>query len=160
MTCAIASRAEEIFLSEKETQILRQRILLLLLNAVKQGYTNFKILPAWGVPLWSAEWLCILKKQNPSLKLSLILPHERQAEKWEYSQKKRFYRVLDLADVVVSASVSSDKESFMKAYRMMLNFSDLLLLYGKQGFLNYQDNTQESFVEMYADERQIPIRYI
>ena len=160
LTVTIASRAEEIFLSQKETQILKQRILFLLLNLYQQGYKHFYTNAAWGVPLWSAELLIQLKKIYPDIFLHLALPHPRQAEKWQVSMKKRYMKVKLFADTVRYISRPDDPESFQKADKFMIAQSDLLLFYGKQGFLNYGSQHCSTGIEIYAKTRYTPVRYI
>jgi len=160
MTVTIASRAEEIFLSRKEIQILRQRILLLLINLYQQGYRDFYTNAAWGVPLWSAELLLLLRKIHPDIALHLALPHSGQADKWQLSMKKRYLRVKLLADTVQYLSFPDDPESFQKADKFMIIQSDLLLFYGKQGFLNYSPQYFSTGIEIYARTQYIPVRYI
>lgn len=160
MTVTIASRAEEIFLSQKEAQILKQRILFLLLNLYQQGYRHFYTNGAWGVPLWSAEMICILKKTYPDIFLHLVLPHEHQADKWQISMKKRYHKIKLSADTIQYSSVFDDDKSFQKADQFMIDQSDLLLFYGKQGFLNYSPQYCSTGIEIYAKKNYIPVRYI
>lgn len=160
LTVTIASRAEELFLSQKEMQILRQRILFLILNLYQQGYRDFYTNGAWGVPLWSAELLCILKKSYPELSLHLVLPHEHQADQWLMPMKKRYQKIKLFADTIQYISVSGDRHSFQKADRFMIDQSDLLLFYGKQEFLNYSPQYCSTGIEIYAKSNYTPIRYI
>lgn len=160
MTASIASRAEEIFLSAIETKILQQRILLLLLNLHQQGYTDFYTNCAWGVPLWSAECVWLMKSRYPEISLHLAIPHKQQAQHWEYASKKRYLQITRLADTIHYISSPDDIQSFLKTDRFMMEHSDLLLYYGKQGFLEYATRHQNALIEAYAHTHHIPIRYI
>ena len=160
MKAAIASGAEEIFLSDTEMQILRQRILFLLLHLYQQNYTEFYTNCAWGIPLWSAELISVMKKTYPDILLHLALPHEKQAEKWPFSMKKRYLHVQKSADTVSYLSAPDDRQTFQKADRFMIQNNDLLLFYGKQGFLNYARQYRETTIDTYAKFKNIPIRYI
>ncbi len=160
MTVTIASKAEEIFLSSKETQILRQRILLLLLNLIKQDYRDFYTNCAWGVPLWTAELVGLLKQNNPEIALHLALPHERQDVMWKDSMKKRYLKVKLQADTVTYVSTPEDGFSFRKTAEFMTNQSDLLLFYGNQGYFTYPFRNRMDIIEILARKKHIPIRYI
>lgn len=160
MTVTIASRAEEIFLNDKEIQVLRQRILLLLLNLQKQNYTEFYTNCAWGVPLWSAELVLLMKKYFPELSLHLAIPHEDQVKRWSRTMQKRYFYVRKSADTVIYISLPDDRNSYSKTDKFMLDHSQLLLFYGKQGFLNYSPQYDSSFIENYALQKNISIQCI
>ncbi|MBR0483901.1 MAG: DUF1273 family protein [Oscillospiraceae bacterium] len=160
MKATIASGAEEIFLSDTQIQILQQRILFLILHLYQQNYTEFYTNCAWGVPLWSAELISGIKKAHPDILLHLVLPHEKQAEKWPLSMKKRYLKIQASADTAEFLSFPDDRQSFLKADRFMIQNSHLLLFYGKQGFLNYAPQYRETSIETYAKYLNIPIRYI
>lgn len=160
MNVTIASRAEELFLSEQEMQILRQRILLLLLNLYQQGYTDFYTNAAWGVPLWSAELVRLIRTRYPEISLHLALPHQKQTDRWNFSMKTRYISMMVSANTVQYISTPDDIQSFQKTDRFMIEHSDLLLYYGKQGFLHYSAQHQNTIIEAYARTKNIPIRYI
>ena len=160
MKATIASRAEEIFLSDTEMQILQQKVLFLLLVLYQQGYTEFYTNCAWGIPLWSAELISRMKRTYPDMRLHLALPHEKQAEHWTAPMKKRYLQVQQSADTIEYLSSPDDRRSFQETDKFMTEHSDLLLYYGKQGFLNYPSQSQMMDIEFYARFRNIPIRYI
>ena len=53
-----------------------------------------------GVDCWASLIVLELRQKNPALKLHLILPHERQADRWSNSTQERYRLILDQADSV------------------------------------------------------------
>lgn len=57
-----------------------------------------------GVDCWASLIVLELRQKNPALKLHLILPHERQADRWSNSTQERYRLILDQADSVENVS--------------------------------------------------------
>ena len=67
---------------------------------VDAGVTDFYSGGADGVDCWTSLIVLELRKKNAALRLHLILPHERQADKWSDSAQERYHSILEKADSV------------------------------------------------------------
>ena len=67
---------------------------------VENGVMDFYSGGADGVDCWASLIVLELRQKNPALKLHLILPHERQADRWSNSTQERYRLILDQADSV------------------------------------------------------------
>ena len=64
------------------------------------GVTDFYSGGADGVDCWAALIALELRKEVPTLKLNLILPHEGQSDKWSDAAQERYRTILEQADSV------------------------------------------------------------
>lgn len=71
---------------------------------VENGVMDFYSGGADGVDCWASLIVLELRQKNPALKLHLILPHERQADRWSNSTQERYRLILDQADSVENVS--------------------------------------------------------
>lgn len=131
MTCTIASSGEEIYLSETEIQILRQRLIMILLSLLRRGYTDFYVNCNYGVPLWTAEGICKLKKSFP-IRLHIASPHEEQCTHWIEKHRERCLAIHENADTVEFVSYPDDPSSYRRADEYMVERSSLVLVYDTQ----------------------------
>ena len=67
---------------------------------VENGVMDYYSGGADGVDCWASLIVLELRQKNPALKLHLILPHERQADRWSNSTQERYRLILDQADSV------------------------------------------------------------
>ena len=70
----------------------------------ENGVMDFYSGGADGVDCWASLIVLELRQKNPALKLHLILPHERQADRWSNSTQERYRLILDQADSVENVS--------------------------------------------------------
>ncbi|MGN0695711.1 MAG: SLOG family protein [Oscillospiraceae bacterium] len=104
MKCTIVSTGFEKDLLEKnEHESPLPELKFLLLNEIwtlhQKGVTDFYVNCEWGIPLWAAEVICALKMYN-KIALHVVLPYEKQAEKWLEYRRDRYFKVNDMADSV------------------------------------------------------------
>ncbi|NCE64654.1 DUF1273 family protein [Pseudoflavonifractor sp. 524-17] len=67
---------------------------------VDAGVTDFYSGGADGVDCWAALTVLELREKNPALRLHLILPHKRQADKWSDSAQEQYHSILKQADSI------------------------------------------------------------
>lgn len=151
MTCSIVSSGEEIYLTAEESQILKQKISMLLLYLLSQGYTDFYLNCNYGVPLWTAELLCMFKKKFP-LKLHIATPHEEQCAHWKESHRKRYMAIHEQADSVTFVSSTHDPDSYLCADEYMAEHSNLILVYDTRNIGLYMVD--------YAADIGVQVQYI
>lgn len=151
MTCTIASSGEEVFLSETEKQILKQRIAMLLLHLHKQGYQDFYVNCNYGIPLWTAELICKMKGHF-QIRLHIAAPHEEQCIHWIEAHRNRYMAIHEKADTVKFVSRPDDPDCYQSADEYMTECSNLVMFYGAQ------DDTL--YIKEYATDLGIPVQNI
>ena len=67
---------------------------------VDAGITDFYSGGADGVDCWASLIVLELRKKNPALRLHMLLPHKRQADKWSDSAQERYHLILKQADSI------------------------------------------------------------
>lgn len=151
MICTIASSGEEVFLGENEQKILKQRIALILLYLQKQGYQDFFVNCNYGIPLWTAELICTLKEQL-SIRLHIVAPHEEQCSHWFEAHRNRYMAVHEKADTIKFVSRPDEPDSYQSADEYMAERSELVLIYEAQASMLY--------IEEYANDLGVPVQRI
>lgn len=151
MTCTIASSGEEVLLSGKEQQILKQRLAMLLLALYKQGYQDFYVNCNYGIPLWAAELICKMKEQLP-IRLHIAAPHEEQCSHWLEAHRNRYMAVHEKADTVMFVSHPDVSDSSQQADEYMVERSNLVIVYETKGHTLY--------IEEYAADLGVPVHHL
>ena len=159
MTVTIASCGEEVFLSGQQAQIVRQRLAMVLLMLYKEGYTDFYVNSSVGIPMWAAQ-LVIRMRQRLPVRLHLMCPHEEQAAHWPDAQRELYFDIHSQADTVEFAARPTDSGSYRIADRQMLESSDMLLYYPRQGEVMYPEEDLEAFVLDMARDREMRVEYL
>lgn len=88
----------------------------------------------YGMPLWAAEFIVYLKPLN-NITLSVVVPFEEQAVRWTEEYRNRYFRVHEKADNVTLASTQYHPSCYREAEQMMIDESDLLIIWGKPNSL-------------------------
>ena len=67
---------------------------------VKAGVTDFFSGMAEGTDQYCSQMILDLRRNNPTLKLHCVLPHEEQENRWSAPARERYHAVLRQADSV------------------------------------------------------------
>ena len=94
---------------------------------VEAGVTDFYSGGADGTDCWAALIVLELRKEAPTLKLHLILPHEGQADKWSDTAQERYRSILDQADSVEYVSQEYYDGCMLDRNHRLVEASGLLL---------------------------------
>ena len=94
---------------------------------VEVGITNFFSGGADGVDCWASLIVLELRQKNPALKLHLILPHERQADRWSNSTQERYRWILEQADSVEYVSQEYYEGCMLDRNHRLVEVAGLLL---------------------------------
>lgn len=94
---------------------------------VKAGVTDFYSGGADGTDCWAALIVLELRKEAPTLKLHLILPHEGQASKWSDTAQERYRSILDQADSVEYVSQAYYDGCMLDRNRRLVDVAGVLL---------------------------------
>ena len=96
-------------------------------SLAEAGVTAYYGGGADGVDCWATLVVLELKKKNPALNLHLILPHQRQADKWSDSAQERYRFILSQADSLEYVSHDYYDGCMLDRNRRLVDAADLLL---------------------------------
>ena len=96
---------------------------------IAQGYDSFYVNCEYGVPLWAAEFIIMLKKLN-RIELHAVIPYEEQTTDWSEELRDRYFAVHELTDSVEMACTQYQEECYKIAEQRMIDVCDLLVICG------------------------------
>ena len=73
-------------------------------DALRMGCRRFAVGGAKGFDLLAGEWILALRKVDPSVTLSVYVPHRGQARTYSPVDRQRYQSLLDAADEVLYLS--------------------------------------------------------
>ena len=134
MVCTIISTGEELMQNckneyEPPLADIKGKLREIIWGLYCNGYDSFYLNCEYGIPLWSAEIICALKKYN-DIKLNIAMPYEEQANDWYEDQRERYFSVHSLADDVHMLNTQFYEKCYDEADEYMIDQSDLLLVFG------------------------------
>ena len=134
MVCTITSTGEEILQdckNEYEPPLadIKEKLREIIWGLYCNGYDSFYLNCEYGIPLWSAEIICALKKYN-DIELNIVMPYEEQANDWYEDQRERYFSVHSLADDVYMLTKQYYDDCYDDTEEYMIDQSDLLLVFG------------------------------
>ena len=161
MTCTIISNREELKIkckNEKEQPYkqIKMKLKSVIRNMILDGCCEFYVNSERGIPLFAAEELCSMKKSNPDLRVNIVIPYENQSVNWPEELRDRYFSVHEMADSVKTAEKHYSEDSYNIADEIMLNDSDLLLVFGSPSDNLYaveyaeKNNVRVGFIELPA----------
>lgn len=98
-------------------------------DAVKEGCRHFVIGGAKGFDLLAGEWILALKKIDPSITLSVYVPHRGQAHSYTSADKLRYRTILQEADAVLYLSETYHPGCMRERNARMVNDSQFCIAY-------------------------------
>lgn len=107
MNCAIISDKFEIANIEETKEKLRK----IILDEYNKGSTDFYTNCECGIPLWTAEIICGLKKQY-EIRLHIVVPYEEQAADWTEEQRDIYYYVHEHSDSVIFSRIHFQSDCY------------------------------------------------
>lgn len=139
MTLSILSNGfEKTLLCQNEHEPpytkIKQQLLQFLSTMYFKGYTCFCVNCEYGIPLWTAEIICALKKYN-DVKLFLVIPYEEQCLNWQEDLRSRYYKVHELADNITFAEKHYTEGCYKTAENIMRNKSDNTIVFSAHDFI-------------------------
>ncbi len=155
MTCTIVSSgSEQYWRCKNEHEYPYTAIKVILLQKIRQlytdGFTKFYMNCEFGVPLWAAEVICLLKEQGcMDLQLCIVIPYEEQCRNWSEDLRNRYYRVHELADNVILTSTQYHEKCYQYTDEIMAKESDLIMI--------FKQSEEDVYILKYAEKFEIPI---
>lgn len=102
---------------------LAQQIMVLR----QQGVTHFSVACDYGVGLYAAELINVLRDNDPELMLFCVTPYEEQAAKWTPELRERYFDMLVKCSHMTAVYTHKQPDAQLKAYRTIIRQSDMVL---------------------------------
>ena len=102
---------------------LAQQIMVLR----QQGVTHFSVACDYGVGLYAAELINVLRDNDPELMLFCVTPYEEQATKWTPELRERYFDMLIKCTHMTAVSLHKQPDAQLEAYRTIIRQSDMVL---------------------------------
>lgn len=131
MTCAIITDGSELKKFKRESSSFVQNIKKELRTCIfalrVMGCDSFCVNCEYGIPLWAAEIVCEMKRQE-SIKLHIVMPYEEQAAGWSEKLRRRYFDIHESCDSVRMVDTHYSDSSYAKAEDMLLKSCDMVLI--------------------------------
>lgn len=101
-TCCFTGHRDLPPAQSEERAVLLLKLEAAVSDALKYGCRRFLIGGAKGFDLLAGEWILTLRKVDPSIVLSVYVPHRGQANGYPSSDQLRYRKLLNEADEVVT----------------------------------------------------------
>ena len=108
---------------------VRKRLTRAVLDAYGNGIRNFISGFAIGFDMMAAEVVVSLKQTYPDIILTAAVPFKEQAARFGFYDRKRYDRLLEVADEVIVLSERYYPRCFLDRDEFMVNNSSLLIGY-------------------------------
>lgn len=130
--CAFTGhRPERLPWGNDESQLACLELKIAISQALERvysmGYREFACGMARGCDLYFAEAVMARQLTDPTVSLDAFLPCPEQADRWEETQRSRYYALLRKCRRVYLAEDGYQKGCMLKRNRMMLDKADLLI---------------------------------
>ena len=140
------------FIDASLREHVKRRLSNAVLDAYGNGVRNFMSGFAIGFDLMAAEVVVSLRNEHPDISLTAVVPFKDQPCRFNDFNKRRYERLLEMADKVIVLSEDYYPRCFLERDVFMVNHSSLLIAYydgrGKGGTFYTIER---------AKERNIPI---
>ena len=155
MICAIISYGDEVQAkyrneAEEPLRIMKRKVFELVQALYTQGYDSFYTNCEYGIPLWAAEAVALLKQFNP-IELHIIMPFEEQAVHWSEDVRDRYFALHEKADSVELACTKYQEDCYSLAAQRMIEQCDAVVICGKEECI--------PDIEEYSKEQGVNVMY-
>lgn len=156
MRCTIISSGDELRIAcknESEMPLIRIKTKLYeyIWNLFTKGYQEFYVNCDYGIPLWTAEFILLLKAGN-EIALHIMIPYEEQTTHWTEDLRNRYFTIHEKADSVNLVNTKYYPFCYQDTDKRMIDESDILVICGKKNSI--------PSAELYAKKNNIPIAYL
>ena len=142
-----------LFFYEPPLADIKEKLREIIWGLYCNGYDSFYLNCEYGIPLWSAEIICALKKYN-DIELNIVMPYEEQANDWYEDQRERYFSVHSLADDVYMLTKQYYDDCYDDTEEYMIDQSDLLLVFGFKNSGDFLHGIK------YAREKEVECQYL
>ena len=117
------------FVDAAQREHVKKRLSNAVLDAYGHGIRNFISGFAIGFDMMAAEVVVSLKGNYPDMTLIAAIPFKGQASRFNFYDRKRYDRLLEVADEVIVLSESYYPRCFLDRDEFMVNNSSTLIGY-------------------------------
>ena len=117
------------FVDASKRDCVKKRLTRAVLDAYGNGIRNFISGFAIGFDLMAAEVVVSLKQNYPDITLAAAIPFKGQAGRFSFCDRKRYDRLLEVADEVIVLSEGYYPRCFLDRDDFMVNHSSRLISY-------------------------------
>ena len=121
----------------------------------RSGVTQFATACDYGVGLYAAEQINILRENDPDLSLFCTAPCEEQAKKWAPYLRERYFDMLEKCTCMGVVSLHEQPDAQLLAYREIIDDADMALVVYDTESLSKADPEGQAFA--YAAMRKKPM---
>ena len=116
--------------------ILKENLENAIIKLIEQDVIFFGNGGALGFDVLAAETVLKLKEKYPQIKLIMVLPcpPEQQTLKWNETQRKRYYDILERSDKVKTLSPEYNKDCMLKRNRHLVDNSAYIICYLRENY--------------------------
>ena len=126
---ATAAFSGHRFIDASQKEHVKKRLSNAVLDAYGHGIRNFISGFAIGFDMMAAEAIVSLKRSYPDITLIAAIPFNGQASRFNFYDRKRYDRLLEVADEVIVLSESYYPRCFLDRDEFMVNNSSKLIGY-------------------------------
>lgn len=126
---ATAAFSGHRFIDASQREHVKKRLSNAVLDAYGKGIRNFISGFAIGFDLMAAEVVAALKQSHPDIILTAAIPFNGQASRFSFYDRKRYDRLLEVADEVIVLSDSFYPRCFLDRDEFMVNNASSLIAY-------------------------------
>ena len=126
---ATAAFSGHRFIDASQREHVKKRLSNAVLDAYGNGIRNFISGFAIGFDMMAAEVVAALKQTHPDITLTAAIPFNGQASRFGFYDRKRYDRVLKVADEVIVLSDSYYPRCFLERDEFMVNNASSLIAY-------------------------------
>lgn len=126
---ATAAFSGHRFIDASQREHVKKRLSNAVLDAYGNGIRNFISGFAIGFDMMAAEVVAALKQSHPDITLTAAIPFNGQASRFCFYDRKRYDRLLKVADEVIVLSDSYYPRCFLDRDEFMVNNASSLIAY-------------------------------
>ena len=117
------------YMDASQREQVKRRLTQAVEDAYGKGIRNFISGFAIGFDMMAAEVVVSLKRNHPDITLTAASPFKGQASRFSFYDRKRYDRLLEVADEVIVLSESYYPRCFLERDEFMVNNSSMLIGY-------------------------------
>ena len=126
---ATAAFSGHRFIDASQREYVKKQLSNAVLDAYGKGIRNFISGFAIGFDMMAAEVVAALKQSHPDIILTAAIPFNGQASRFSFYDRKRYDRLLEVADEVIVLSDSYYPRCFLDRDEFMVNNASSLIAY-------------------------------
>lgn len=117
------------FIDASQREHVKRQLTQAVADAYGKGIRNFMSGFAIGFDMMAAEVVVSLRRNHPDITLTAAVPFKGQASRFSFYDRKRYDRLLEVADSVIVLSESYYPRCFLERDEFMVNHSSMLIAY-------------------------------